>query len=88
MRPTCSSTTPTLYMSKRSGALRRHRTGDSSAATGAGGALQGTGQPEPHRESLSLPRCTTAGAQSGKARTATPGPAAPPPLLTVASACS
>lgn len=29
-----------LYMSKRSGTLRRHKMGDSSAATGAGGALR------------------------------------------------
>ena len=35
---------PTLYMSKRSGLFMRHRMGDSSAATGRGGALQNTGK--------------------------------------------
>lgn len=34
----CSSSTPTLYMSKRSGLFSCHRMGDSIAATGRGGA--------------------------------------------------
>ena len=34
----CSSSTPTLYMSKRSGLFSCHRMGDSTAATGGGGA--------------------------------------------------
>lgn len=34
----CSSSTPTLYMSKRSGLLSCHRIGESAAATGGGGA--------------------------------------------------
>ena len=33
----CSSVTPQLYMSKRSGTSMRHSTGDRKAATGAGG---------------------------------------------------
>lgn len=36
----CMSRMPVLYMSKRSGFSSCHRMGDSSAATGAGGALQ------------------------------------------------
>ena len=35
----CRKVMPTLYMSKRSGLFMRHRMGDSSAATGRGGAL-------------------------------------------------
>ena len=35
----CSRSTPTLYMSKRSGLFSCHRMGDSIAATGGGGAL-------------------------------------------------
>lgn len=34
----CSSMTPVLYMSKRSGLFSCHRMGDSAAATGIGGA--------------------------------------------------
>lgn len=34
----CSSITPALYMSKRSGLFSCHRIGDSVAATGIGGA--------------------------------------------------
>ena len=35
----CRKRTPTLYMSNLSGLFRRHRMGDSKAATGRGGAL-------------------------------------------------
>lgn len=35
----CSSVTPQLYMSKRSGFSMRHSTGDRNAATGGGGGL-------------------------------------------------
>ena len=37
-RHICSSVTPALYESKRSGALSCHRIGDSASATGVGGA--------------------------------------------------
>lgn len=36
----CMKRTPTLYMSNLSGAFNRQSTGESSAATGFGGALQ------------------------------------------------
>lgn len=36
----CMKRTPTLYISKRSGAFKRQSTGERSAATGFGGALQ------------------------------------------------
>ena len=36
----CRNVMPVLYMSKRSGLLSRHNIGDSSAASGRGGALR------------------------------------------------
>ena len=46
----CSSSTPTLYMSKRSGLFSCHRMGDSIAATGGGGA-RGVCMPHQRRSS-------------------------------------
>ena len=47
----CRKRTPTLYMSNLSGLFRRHRMGDSKAATGRGGAL-GVCTQTPHASGL------------------------------------